>query len=286
MAENDKYVYALLGIVSIVVIVGLLSTVDKSSRQENILGLAGEILPPDAAVEILLGQTINADDKLHAITLDYVLPEDGSKTTAVILTIGDKRTPRISVLEDVTVNGVHVAVDAVFTKSARLVLSSGAQDTLPITPEYATADTLDLGTEKTYYPSTGTYRFASQPATVKIEEITPISSEATVKLSINKEPAMILKVGETAKFEPFVITINDIYRGQPTSAVAFYLSYDMIACINVDASQTKTCRGNNYCCNSQCVVMNCSKQPNGPVNTCGDRTMYCCNGEFSLEACK
>ncbi|MDD9954198.1 MAG: hypothetical protein OXR66_07750 [Candidatus Woesearchaeota archaeon] len=50
--------------------------------------------------------------------------------------------------------------------------------------------------------------------------------------------------------------------------------------------QTPACRGEASCCGGTCTELTtCTGAPDGPVEACGDRQLYCCGGQRSLVAC-
>ena len=49
--------------------------------------------------------------------------------------------------------------------------------------------------------------------------------------------------------------------------------------------QTQACHSEMACCGGQCVPLpSCEGEPNGPIDTCGARQLYCCHEHLTLRS--
>jgi hypothetical protein len=281
-SSGSPYRYALLGIVGLVALVGVflmlrlgapLTIPEKT--------LAGHVFATvEQPFSIIEGQVkeVNVAGVDYTIVGVAVIPPDESPRDAVILRINNGLTGKIYEGQTKLQHGFTVKVESIEEGIAAITLQPSTSSVVdPPAGKFAAIDMFTLQEQKLYTIAGVDYQ-------VNLTAVSAKPAPATATFKVNGLESSAIGVGQTIVVNNITITVNEIVRSPTKTLVSFSLGAPAMSCGSFDG-QNMFCRGASACCGGSCVALpSCVGKPNGPVATCGQRQMYCCNQVLGFRA--
>ena len=274
VGRKGNYQFILVGIVGLVALVAVLILIQGfPSADRNLAGQTSYYRAPTFSIEEDETDTLNVQGVDYEVTAFAVFPPDHTGQPSAILVVNGEVTTRLypGVLRKL--GGVTVQIDTIEGKTVNYYLVRSLGQPQPFPGDLF--DYLTAGETKTY--TIGAYDYAV--------ELNTVDDGRKAHLRIN-DAEFALSPGQTGYMPGATITMFDTAQGsQHRSVASFYITQEEEVCGATDG-QTLSCRGSRACCGGICKPLpTCAGKPDGPVESCGARPMYCCYGQLSLHRC-
>jgi hypothetical protein len=282
-SSNNSYRYALLGIIGLVALVAIFlifrisGPLSVTLPSETLSGKADSAITQ--TFTITEGQTKNVtlEGVEYEVTGIAIIPHDESPKDAVIISVNGEYSYKIYEGSTKLLHGIKVRVDGIGEGMATITMFQTTNPVIDPNPNnrFGVFDTLSLSQGKLYTIAGTDYQ-------VTLTAVSSAPGVRTARFSVNGVSTSDAKVGDTVHAAGATITIQDIVRSPTKTFVSYVVGVPPISCGAQDGQNT-FCRGTSACCGGSCVALpTCAGKPNGPVFTCGQRAMYCCNQQLTF----